>query len=243
MIATRTEDAIIERLRRGMGSMVRQIGSYGGELDDDLGIAIGNFPAAWVTFGGITKTEPTGTSRQKFKATGQFVVMVGDRNVRCEDAGRRGGAGPNEIGSYSLVYAVRRLLSGQDLDLPIDPLLPGRVRTLFNTRARDGAFSVFACEFQTAWIEAALPHGHWPSPTYPAEPGQPTDPTDPNGPSTPVDPSCPGSTTDADVLFAIYGGELATPAPAWLRTGLNYHLTPDDGIADARDIIPTRSKP
>lgn len=234
MIVTRTEDAIIERLRRGMGRMVRQIGSYGGELDDDLGIAIANFPAAWVTFGGITKTEPTGTSRQKFRATGQFVVMVGDRNVRCEDAGRRGGAGPNEIGSYSLVYAVRRLLTGQDLGLPIDPLLPAQVRTLYNTRVRSDAFSVFACEFQTTWIEEPLPRSHWPSPTYPAEPGQPTDPTD---------PSRPGSTTDADVLFAIHGGELGTPAPAWLRTGLNYHLIPDDGIADARDIISTRSKP
>lgn len=216
MIVTRTEDAIIERLRRGMGRMVRQIGSYGGELDDDLGIAIGNFPAAWVTFGGITKTEPTGTSRQKFKATGQFAVMVGDRNVRCEDAGRRGGAGPHEIGSYSLVYAVRRLLSGQDFGLPIDPLLPARVRTLYNTRARGDAFSVFACEFQTAWIEEPLPRGHWPSPQ---------------------------TVDDADAVIAQNDGRLEEPPPDWLRTGLNYHLIPDDGIADARDIISTRSKP
>ena len=70
MILIQTEDAIIARLRLGLGRMVQEVGSYGGELDEGLGEAIRRFPAAWVTFGGITKTEPYGTSRQKFKATG-----------------------------------------------------------------------------------------------------------------------------------------------------------------------------
>ena len=120
-----------------------------------------------VTFGGVTKTDPYGTSRQKFKATGQFVVMVGERSVRSEAAGRRGGPAEGEVGSYPLVYAVRRLLSSQDLGLPIEALMPGRVRTLYNTRLERQAFSVFACEFQTAWIEEALPRDHWPSPPAP----------------------------------------------------------------------------
>lgn len=216
MILIQTEDAIIARLRLGLGHMVQEVGSYGGELDEGLEEAIRRFPAAWVTFGGITKTEPYGTSRQKFKATGQFVVMVGERSVRSEAAGRRGGPAQGEVGSYPLVYAVRRLLSAQDLGLPIAELMPGRVRTLYNTRLERQAFSVFACEFQTAWIEEALPRDHWPSPT---------------------------GDSDSDSLFARYQGKLGQPDPDWLRTGLNYHLTPDDGIADAQDILSTRSNP
>lgn len=215
MILIRTENAIIERLRQGLGQLVREVGSYGGELDESLPDAIRRFPAAWVTFGGISQTVAHGTSRQKFRATGQFVVMVADRSVRGEAAGRHGGAGQGEVGSYPLVYAVRRLLSGQDLGLPIDALLPGRVRSLSGVQTSAQALSVFACDFQTAWIEDALPRGHWPSPQHPAEP---------------------------DRIFAQYAGRLEQPAPDWLRTGLDYHLTPDDGVADARDLISTRSE-
>lgn len=221
MILIQTEDAIIARLRLGLGRMVTEVGSYGGELDEGLEEAIRRFPAAWVTFGGVTKTDPYGTSRQKFKATGQFVVMVGERSVRSEAAGRRGGPAEGEVGSYPLVYAVRRLLSSQDLGLPIEALMPGRVRTLYNTRLERQAFSVFACEFQTAWIEEALPRDHWPSPPAPGTPEAETSP---------------------DAVFARYQGKLGQPDPDWLRTGLNYHLTPDDGQADAQDLI-TRSEP
>ncbi|GHD63857.1 DUF1834 family protein [Jeongeupia chitinilytica] len=221
MILTQIEDAVIARLRLGLGRMVKEVGCYGGELDEALPDAIRRFPAAWVTFGGVSKTEPTSTSRQKFKATGQFVVMVGERNVRNEAAGRRGGPSLGEVGSYPLVYAVRRLLSAQDLDLPIDPLMPGRVRTLYNTRLESQAFSVFACEFQTAWIEEALPRSHWPSPPAPGTPGAEADP---------------------DMVFVKHQGKTGQPDPDWLRTGLNYHLNPDDGKADAQDLL-TGSNP
>lgn len=222
MILLRTEDAIIARLRLGLGRMVTEVGSYGGELDDGLPSVIRRFPAAWVTFGGVTKTEPTSTRRDKFKAHGQFVVMVGQRNVRGEAAGRRGGPAQGEVGTYPLVYAVRRLLSGQDMDLPIDPLTPGRVRTLFNTRLEDQAFSVFACEFATAWLENALPNGNWPCPA-------------PAG--------TPEAATDPDAVFGRYGGKSGEPDPEWLRTGLNYHLAPDDGQADAQDLLTMRTVP
>lgn len=221
MILIQTENAIIARLRLGLGRMVKEVGSYGGELDGALEEAIRRFPAAWVTFGGVSKTEPTSTSRQKFKATGQFVVMVGDRNVRSEAAGRHGGPGSGEIGSYSLVYAVRRLLSSQDLGLPIAELMPGRVRTLFNTQQERQAFSVFACEFQTAWIEEALPRDHWPCP--PAA-------------------GTPDAESSPDAVFTRFQGKLGQPDPDWLRTGLYYHLSPDDGVPDAQDIL-TRSTP
>ncbi|MCW3479736.1 DUF1834 family protein [Neisseriaceae bacterium JH1-16] len=229
MILVQTENAIIDRLKTGLGKMVKEVGSYGGELDEGLEEAIRRFPAAWVTFGGVTKTEPTGTSRQKYKAHGQFVVMVGDRSVRSEAASRQGGPARGEVGTYPLIYAVRRLLVSQDLGLPIQELMPGRVRTLFNSRLERQAFSVFACEFHTAWIEHALPRDHWPYPPSPSDPVDPSAPYQPGGPYA------------DDAVFVPYGGQLAQPAQDWLRTGLNYHLAPDDGSADAQDIIPTRT--
>lgn len=213
MIAT-IEAALIARLTPGLGRMVRLVASYSGELDDELANVIRAFPAAWVTFGGITDTRPASTSRSQFKTTGQFVVMVGERNLQ-QQAGRHGGVRPEQVGVYPLVYAVRRLLSGQDLGLAISPLQPGKVRTLYNTRLNDGAFAVFACEFSCSWMEDALVNGHWPTAATPDSP---------------------------DALFARYGAQLQTPDPDWLRTGLNYHLAQDDGQADAQDLL-TRSEP
>ncbi|MCZ5321372.1 DUF1834 family protein [Escherichia coli] len=37
---------------------------------------------------------------------------------------------------------------------------PGRVRTLFNTGVSERAMSMFACEFDTRWVEHALENGN-----------------------------------------------------------------------------------
>lgn len=221
---TAIETALIARLTTGLGRMVRQVASYSGELDDELATVIRAFPAAWVTFAGITDTRPASTSRSQFKASGQFVVMVGERNLQ-QQAGRQGGARPEQVGVYPLLYAVRRLLSGQDLGLAISPLQPGKVRTLYNTRLQADAFAVFACEFSCSWMEGALVNGHWPSPPASGTPG--------------ADATAPDAHPDA--VFAPYVGQQTPAAPDLLRIGLNYHLTPDDGKADAQDIL--RSEP
>lgn len=203
---TAIEAAIVTRLQAGLGKMVTEVASYAGELDDDLPTVIRRFPAAWVTFGGISKTEPYGTSKEKHKATGQFVVMVGTRNLRGASAARRGQDG---IGSNQLVMAVRRLLTQQDLGLEIAHLKPGKVRTLYNTRIDGTALQVFACEFDTAWIEGALVNGAFPIAT--------------------------------DPLFAGFYGSTTPDDPELLTIGLNYHQTPDDGIADVSDQLTMRS--
>lgn len=199
VIYTRIENAIVARLKLGLGKMARAVGSYGGELDEDIADAIGVFPAAWVTFAGITDTKPHSTSRRKYLCTGKFAVMVGEKNRRSEAAGRKGGPLNSEIGTYPLLYAVRRLLSGQDLGIEIDHLRPGRVRTLFNTRLGNQAFSVFAAEFETRWLEAALDNTRWPAPV---------------------------DATDVDDLFARHQGKLDQPDPDLERVVLNTHLTP-----------------
>lgn len=199
VIYTRIENAIVDRLRLGLGKAARTVDSYGGELDDEMSSVISIFPAVWVTFGGITDTAPHSTARRKYRCTGKYVVMVGEKNRRNEASGRKGGALISEIGTYPLLYAVRRLLSGQDLGMEIDYLRPGRVRTLFNTRIARQAFSVFAAEFETRWIETALDNQRWPAPQ---------------------------STEDVDQFFAGHQGQLDQPDPDLKRVVLHTHVTP-----------------
>lgn len=202
MIAS-IEAAIIERLRQGMGQLVTGVHSYGGELDDEgLYQVAQQTPAVWVTFGGIPKTEPAHTSHGKYKAGGRFVVMCAARSYRSEAASRTGGPSRWEIGSYDLIYAIRRLLTRQDLGLPCDYLQPGAVRTLFNGRLEHNeAMSVFACEFDTHWYEEPLPNGAWPQ--------------------TPDSPQHP------DQLFVDYSGALSPPDPDLTGVRLKVHSPPE----------------
>ncbi|MED0011700.1 MULTISPECIES: DUF1834 family protein [Escherichia] len=189
---TEIERALVERLRCGLGHMVREVRTYAGELDEDPGRIVRSLPAVWVTFGGIVKTERYSTSRQKYIATGRFVVVVGDYTPRSEQSARQGGTVRDEVGTNLLVESVRRLLTGQDLGLEIDYFEPGRVRTLFNTGVAERAMSVFACEFDTRWVEHALENGKWP------ERG-----------------------AEADMAFNRYHGRLSDPDPDFLRAGLD----------------------
>lgn len=220
-IITAVENAIVERLKVGLGKMVRQVSTYGGEFDDDgLADVVRNFPAAWVTFGGIKSTKPVGTDRSKWKAEGAFVVMVGARSVRNEAASRQGGPLATEVGTNLLIYGVRRLLTQQDMKLPIRELEPGSVRTLFNTRLQRDAFSVFALEFHTAWVETALDLHAFP---------QAVDPTRVNA----ADP-----TSGLDALFASYAGQIDPAAPDLKSVQMNLYLDPtkESGTPDAQAV-------
>ena len=64
---------MVDRLRRGLGRMVRTVKSYNGEVDD-LAAQIMTLPAVWVTYGGSRiDSKATGSQRYQDKAT--FVVM------------------------------------------------------------------------------------------------------------------------------------------------------------------------
>lgn len=214
MTITDIENAIIDRLKKGLGRMSRSVQSYGGEMDGDPAEVMRQLPAVWVTFAGVQKTEPYGTSRKKFVTHGRFAVLVGERSVRNEVSSRMGGANENEVGTYRLIAAVRRLLSGQDMassGINIDPLRPGRVRTLFNTQVESHALSVFACEFDTKWIESVLENGAFPMSGAPD--GHP------------------------DSLFRVYGGATTEEDPEWLRTRISYDLKQPDKDTAAEDMI------
>jgi phage gp37-like protein len=161
MIAT-IEDAIIERIQTaaasspGLGYAIRDVKSYGGEFDDDLGQVIRNFPSVWVTFAGSGKPKPVGTSRTRWITPVTFAVMVGARNIRGERETRQGlkvGGVLQEVGVYQMLKDISLLLINSDLGLKIDYLKPGATRTLYNTRMSSQAMAVLAREWHTEFVE------------------------------------------------------------------------------------------
>jgi phage gp37-like protein len=212
---TLTENAIVERLRLGLGKMAKEVNSYGGELED-MGAVVHILPAVWVTFLGVQGTKPVSTHRKKFYVTGRFSVMVACYNVREETARRQGGPmgiNRDEPGSNLLIRSIRRLLTRQDFGLKIEPLMPGRVRNLFNSAMNHKALSAYACEFDTVWVEEALDNARWPAPE---------------------------SDADDDYAFQYYGGKLDKPWPMHESTGMAYRLPGQSGNA-AEDIVETRN--
>ena len=162
---TDIELAMVERLRKGLGKLVTTVETYGGELDDEgLYQVVQQMPACWVTFAGITKDDWTSTSQRKSQPEARFVVMVAARSFRSEAASRHGGVSQWEVGANQLVWAVRRLLIGQDLGLAIDAFKGVNVKTLFKTSLeRQQAMAVYAVEFSTFWVEKHLECGQFPS--------------------------------------------------------------------------------
>lgn len=212
---TQTENAIVERLRLGLGKMAKEVNTYGGQLEN-MGDVVHILPAVWVTFLGIQGSKAVSTHRNKFYVTGRFSVMVACYNVREETARRQGGpAGKNfdEPGSNLLVKSVRRLLTRQDFGLAIEPLMPGRVRNLFNAALNHKALAAYACEFDTVWVEDALDNERWPAPE---------------------------SDSDDDYPFQYYGGKLDKPWPMHESTGMGYRL-PGQNSDVAGDIVETKN--
>lgn len=156
------EDAIVAYVQAaaaaspGLGYKLTNVATYGGQLDEDLGVAVRSFPAVWVTYAGGGKPVPCGTSRGKYKVPATFVVMMGARNVRAERNTRHGLTVDGqivEVGVYRLMHDIGRLLLSQDFGLGITRLVPGATRTLYNTKLNNQAMAVFAREWHTEFIE------------------------------------------------------------------------------------------
>lgn len=159
---TKIEQAIVSRLKNGLGRMVRSVKSYSGELED-LATQVMVLPAVWVTYGG-SRIEPKATGKKRYQDSAEFVVMVATRSLRNEAALRQGGTDAREIGSNDLLYAVRRLLDGQSLGFSDSRgLTPKAVRTLANNvLVQNSAVSVFAIEYVLRFDSFALEDGRYP---------------------------------------------------------------------------------
>ncbi|MGE4539214.1 MAG: DUF1834 family protein [Desulfovibrio sp.] len=143
------EEAIKTRLAAAALPYKPAIATYGGEFDEGLDQVVRRFPALWVTFAHDGPGKPVGTSRDVWHIPATFVVLVGARNLRCEASTRQGDG--KQVGTYRMLADVRRLLTGQDLGLEIDPFTPGRARTVVNASLRGQAVSAFALEWHTVY--------------------------------------------------------------------------------------------
>lgn len=165
---TDIENAIVSRLKSGLGRMVKVVGSYSGELDSDKWArAIGFMPAVWVFYGGA-KISTKNLAHGRYEQVATFAVMCATCSLRSEQAGRQGGVNLREVGSNTLITAVLRLLSGQRLDGRLNSfgLVPKNVRTILkSTVISNNALSVVSIEFSAGWSFAALPDGQFPQVT------------------------------------------------------------------------------
>ena len=149
------KDVMAQQVKDRKWLWIREIKTYGGEFDDDITAIIKAFPAIWVTFDGSKTPEKTSANKTKMPVT--FVVLVGNRSVRNEEA-QRHGAGA-DIGTFQMLNNVQQLLTGNDLSSQgvngLAHLELGRVKTIFNTSTRGQSLSVLAQEFTTSYTITA----------------------------------------------------------------------------------------
>lgn len=211
---TEIEQAIVARLSAGLntgkGGMIRQVTTYGGELED-IGNILQSLPGIWVTFKGVTGCRRVNTMRRRWRVTGDFAVFVASYSVRSETAQREGGPVPDEPGCNLIAESVRRLLIGQDLGLAITDLRPGRVTNLFRKAYNKKAVSVYVCEFATDWYEDALDNRRWPAPE---------------------------GDNDPDQVFARYLGQLDKPYPDHITTHADYIRDGEVVAEDTLNTLP-----
>ncbi len=184
---TEIENALVDRLTRGLGQLANTVKSYGGELDDES-LGTGRLPMVLVTFGGA-RIEPMGVRGTAFRTSAKFVVIVAVRSLRSNQAARQGGVDKREVGANQLIYAVRRLLDTQRLGGLVKPLKPLAIRTLFNNaQFRTEKVTAYAIEYEAAFDDVTpLEDGLYPEKTQ--------DPTNP------------------DFVFTHYAAELSPVPP------------------------------
>ncbi|MCK3654911.1 hypothetical protein A4G19_03745 [Pasteurellaceae bacterium Macca] len=151
---THIENALVARLKQGLGQLAAGVESYGGELDDER-LALRRLPAVLVAYGG-SRFEPKtmGAQGLRLRCDDTFVVIVLTRSLRSEVAGRQGGVHKREVGVNQLVGAVKYLLTNQTLDGKVQPIKPLRVRTLWNNQeVQRERLSAYAVEFEVSYHE------------------------------------------------------------------------------------------
>lgn len=151
---TKVEQALIERLRLGLGKMVYSVGSYSGEIDDSQ-LDVRRLPACLVSYAGSDFDARSVNARGKrYQATDTFVVLVMARSMRSAVAGRVGGVTSQEVGVNLLLGAVKYLLINQTLGGLVSPIQPKRIRTIWNNaEVKKEKISAFAIEFEMSYTE------------------------------------------------------------------------------------------
>lgn len=114
------ENAVIARLKAAsdgnyLGYKYRTFETYPADWDAYLTTKVLNWPAVWVTFGGMTEIERVADGSY---VMAHFGIVVAAQNLRNETMTRQGGPnGTAEPGSYQLAWDVIGLINGSDLGL------------------------------------------------------------------------------------------------------------------------------
>jgi len=166
------EAAMLARIAGAKLPYLRTVATYGGELDEGLTEAVRQFPAVWIAFKSMGEGQPVNTAGSVYRAPATWVAFVAARNLRNEAATRRGDK--VRVGTYQMLADVRALLTGQDLDLEIDNLRPGRVQSMVNAKFQGQGVSVYAMEWHTRFDYRVFERGTG-QPTTGAD-GQPMPP-------------------------------------------------------------------
>ena len=161
------ELALIDRLRKGLGKSVREVGSYRGQLDEEgIKQVVNAVPALFVGFAGHKNPKTHSTRRDVVVMPATFTIFVVVRNIASEAAGRMGSV--SAVGAYQLVEAVRRLIARQNLGMAIERFSVGSVQLLGHIKVGHNGLTAYGCSFETAWHERMPAQDTWPLPDDPA---------------------------------------------------------------------------
>lgn len=168
---TKIEQALIERLKVGLGKMVYSVGSYSGEINEEQ-ISTQRLPACLVSYAGSNfEAKAMGARSKRYTTTETFVVLLLVRSMRSAVAGRVGGVTEKEMGVNQLADAVKYLLINQTLDGLVTPIAPKRIRTILNNaEVKKQKYSALALEFEMSYHDTGyLEDGRYPEGISPQE--------------------------------------------------------------------------
>lgn len=148
------EQALINRLEAGLGTMVYSVGSYSGEINEEQ-ISTQRLPACLVSYAGSDfEVKAMGAKAKRYITTETFVVLLLVRSMRSTVAGRVGGVTDKEVGVNQLADAVKYLLINQTLDGLVTPIAPKRIRTILNNaEVKKQKYSALALEFEMSYCD------------------------------------------------------------------------------------------
>ena len=129
-----------------LGYRLATIGSYGGQYDESLSQAQPAFPAVWFA---LDSDEFARDQGNVHVWQPRWTVLCATRSLRNEQARRQGAAG--EVGTYQLVQDLRRLLVGQTLGLPIDPIRATRISAVHTGALKGQPVAVYGLHLVTAY--------------------------------------------------------------------------------------------
>lgn len=175
MIGT-IEQAILDKIAAAssgatpaLGYRIKDVKSYGGELEGPVTEIAKRFPAALVVFAGIRSAAELGGGAWQYTAA--FSVIVGNQDRRNNTTARHGAG--SQPGSYQMVTDALALLVGSDLGLSIAQIRPGRVIALINSKTVSvysvEVFTDFVVEYEAADADLddfAVLHADWDIPPH-----------------------------------------------------------------------------